>query len=144
MAGVENFDPVPFDDSEAVEFDDSPVPAGDYELRLVGASGGTYKTGTPKVGWEFLITEGEYEGRRLWHDTPTTGRGAGMFKAVVISFGYDFDEWFEGVGRQIDPPALAGLIGEETTARVRVNTPDEEVLEQYPNARPRNEVQRFL
>lgn len=144
MSGVDNFDPLPFDDSEAVEFDDSPVPDDDYELRLVGAKGGQSRAGNPKVSWEFMVADGEFEAKRIWHDTPTTGRGAGMFKAVVSAFGYDFDEWVASIGNQITPPALAGLVGETTTARVRTDVPTEETLEKYPNAKPRNKIVRFL
>lgn len=138
---------VPFDDSESVEFDNSPVPADDYELMLVGAKTGTSAAGNPKVEWEFKIVDDptvEYNERRIWHTTPTTGRGAGMFKAVLSGFGYDASEYLSDFGGLVTPEALAGLVGETTTGRVDIEVPDKETLKQYPNAKERNKIRRFL
>lgn len=144
MAGVENFDPVPFDDGEEVVFNNDPIPEGEYTLKLVGAKGGKYGTGNPKITWELMVTEGESEGRRLWHDTPTTGKGVGITKAVVKALGYDWDEWFTSVDRVLGPEALASLIGNDGRAKVTINVPNDETLEKYPNAKPRNEIKRWF
>lgn len=139
------FESVEFDDSEAVEFDNSPVPDADYTLQLADFRVGKSQAGNPKVTWEFKVVEDpEFNERRIWHDTVTTGRGAGMFKAVLSGFGYDANEYLAEFGGRITFEALAGLIGERTTGRVRTDTPDESTLAKYPNAKPRNKVVRFL
>lgn len=141
----EFFDEIPFDDSEEVVFDNTPVPDEDYTLQLEKAEARKSKAGNPKVSWEFKVVEDdEYGNRRIWHDTPTTGRGAGMFKAVVSGMGYDFDEWFESVGRKLTAEALISLTGERVTARVRTEVPSKETLEKFPNAKERNKINRFL
>ncbi len=135
---------VPFDDSESVEFDNSPVEDGTYTLMLAGAVVGKSKTNNPKVDWEFKVIDHEtYNERRIWHTTPTTGRGAGMFTAVLRAFGYDdvadYLKPFGGVSNE----ALAGLVGESADARIGTDTPTAETLEKWPNAVPRNKVKRF-
>lgn len=139
------FDPIPFDDSEAVTFDDSPIPAGDYTLQLEDFEVGESQAGNPKVTWEFkVVDDQEYNERRIWHDTVTVGRGAGMFKAVISGFGYDPNEYMAQFGNSVTFEALAGLVGERALARVKIEEPTDEVLERYPNASPRNRIARFL
>ncbi len=88
------FEPLPYDDSEAVEFDNSPVPEGDYVVQLNDFRTGTSQAGNAKVTWEFkIVDDDEFSERRIWHDTVTTGRGAGMFKGVISAFGYDANEY---------------------------------------------------
>lgn len=138
---------IPFDDSEAFEFDNSPVPESDYELMLVGAKTGTSAAGNPKVDWEFKVVDDpteELNERRIWHTTPTTGRGAGLFKAVLSGFGYDATEYLSDFGGLVSPEALAGLVGEVASCRIDIETPDENTLKKYPNAKPRNRIRRFL
>ena len=135
---------IPFDDSEAVSFDDSPIPDGDYTLMLVNGAIGQSKAGNPKVDWEFkVIDSDDFSERRIWHTTPTTGRGSGMFSAVLSAFGYDAREYVEPFGG-VTNEALAGLVGESTDARIKTDTPSDETLEQWPNARARNKVAKFL
>lgn len=139
------FDPLPYDDSEAITFDNSPVPDADYTLQLVDFRTGTSQAGNSKITWEFKVVEDpEYAERRIWHDTVTTGRGAGMFKAVLSGFGYDANEYLGEFGGRITFEALAGLVGERADARVKTDVPDEATLDKYPNAKPRNKVVRFL
>lgn len=134
---------IPFDDGDAVSFDDSPIPEDTYTLMLVAGTIGQSKAGNPKVDWEFKVIDNEdYGERRIWHTTPTTGRGAGMFTAVLKAFGYEVREYLEPFGG-VTNEALAGLVGESADAKVGIDVPDDETLEQYPNAKPRNKVRRF-
>ena len=135
---------IPFDDGDAVSFDNTPVPDGDYELMVVSGVIGQSKAGNPKVDWEFKVIDSEgYNERRIWHTTPTTGRGAGMFSAVISAFGYETQEYLEPFGG-VTNEALAGLVGESATVRVGTDTPTAETLAKWPNAVPRNKVRRFL
>ena len=134
---------IPFDDGDAVSFDDSPIPEDTYTLMLVAGTIGQSKAGNPKVDWEFKVIDHEdYGERRIWHTTPTTGRGAGMFTAVLKAFGYEVREYLEPFGG-VTNEALAGLVGESADTKVGIDVPDDETLEQYPNAKPRNKVRRF-
>ena len=140
------FEPIPFDDSEAIEFDDSPAPEADYELQVSEAKAGTSKAGNPKIDWAFRIVEDfdGHDGKYVWHTTPTTGRGAGMFKAVIKALGYDFAEWLDEAGGMITPESLLSLYGERVSARIKIDVPTEEVIAAYPNAKERNKIHRFL
>lgn len=134
---------IPFDDGDAVSFDDSPIPEDTYTLMLVAGTIGLSKAKNPKVDWEFKVIDHEdYGERRIWHTTPTTGRGAGMFTAVLKAFGYEVREYLEPFGG-VTNEALAGLVGESADAKVGIDVPSDETLEQYPNAKPRNKVRRF-
>ncbi len=136
---------IPFDDSESVAFDNSPVPEDDYTLMLVAGTIGESQTGNPKVDWEFKVIDNEEFGeRRIWHTTPTTGRGAGMFSAVLNAFGYDDVGEYVGQFGGVTNEALAGLVGESTTARIGIDVPNDETMKAYPSARPRNKVRRFV
>lgn len=142
---AEPFEPLEYDDSEAVEFDNSPVPDGDYTLQLVDFRTKKSQKGNPMVTWEFKIVEdANFNERRIWHDTVTTGRGAGMFKAVVGGLGYDANEYLAEFGGKITFEALAGLIGERADGRIKTDVPSEETLANFPNAKPRNKIVRFL
>lgn len=135
---------IPIDTSEAVSFDNSPVPDNDYTLSLVKAKIGVSKAGNPKVDWEFKVVEDDdYNGRRIFHSTNTTGKAAGMFRAVIQGFGYDFDEWVATVGGKVTMEALASLYGERTIGKVRTEAVTEERKAAYPNAEPRNKITSF-
>ena len=54
------------DTEAAAEF--APVPADRYQCRLVGGQLGKSRHGTPVFRLTFEITEGEYDGRRVWHN----------------------------------------------------------------------------
>lgn len=139
------FDPVPFDDSEEVEYNDDPVPASDYALQMEDFEVGESQAGNPKVTWTFkVVDDEEHAGRYIWHDTVTIGKGVGMFKAVISAFGYDPNEYLAQFGNQVTFDALAGLMGERGVARVGIDEPDEETKERYPNASPRNVIKRWL
>lgn len=138
------FEPLPLDTSEAVSFDNSPVPDGDYELQLVNARGGKSGAGNPKIDWEFKVVENDaFNEKRIFHTTVTTGKGAGMFQAVIEALGYDFEEWQAAAGGQVTYEAIASLFGERATAKVKTDEPTAETLAKYPNAKPRNKISRF-
>jgi hypothetical protein len=77
------------------------------------------------------------------HTTPTTGKGAGLFEAVIGALGYDFDEWKSATGGQVTYEGIASLFGERCSARVKTDTPNAETLTKFPNAKPRNKIARF-
>lgn len=141
---VEHFDALPVDTSEAIEFDNSPFEEGTYTLKLTGARGRTSQAGNPVVTWEFTVMSGDAEGRKVWHDTVTTGAGSGMFRAVINSFGYEFEEVMEDAGNRVTPALLAGFIGDEVDALIYIDTPDEDTLAKYPNATPKNRIRKFV
>ena len=136
---------IPFNDDDSIAFDNTPIPDGTYTLMLVAGAIGQSKAGNPKVDWEFkVIDHDEYGERRIWHTTPTTGRGAGMFSAVLKAFGYeDVGEYLAPFGG-VSNEALAGLVGESADARIGTDTPTPETLENWPNAVARNKVKRFV
>lgn len=143
MSTNQTFDPIPFDDSESPDLS-VPVPANEYDVFVTKAFGAYSKKGNPQVRWQLKIDGGEYNGRIIFHDTPTTGRGAGLTRAVVKGLGVDFDDWFERQGRQITPDGLNELIGERALVDVRIDEPTEELLAQYPDAKPRNKIVKFI
>ena len=66
-----------------------------------------------------------------------------MFTAVLKAFGYDVREYLEDFGG-VTNEALAGLVGEEASARIGIDVPSEETKKVYSNAKERNKIRRFV
>jgi len=67
------------DFSEAQE----PITAGEYKVRVTGCEQKTSQKGAPYLRWElttFASEEPKDDGRKMWHTTMISGRGAGMLK----------------------------------------------------------------
>jgi hypothetical protein len=52
-----------------------PIPAGRYQAKITDgelreAGPNAKHTGSEYINWEFTISEGEYESRKLWQNTP--------------------------------------------------------------------------
>lgn len=82
------------------ESSDKPVPPGTYSARILEGKPETSKSkGTPMVAWTLeLFGSPEINGRRMWHRTPITGRGAfrlqEIYKAATgepLAEGMQFD-----------------------------------------------------
>ncbi len=95
----------PFDlgelgDLDSVEDNDfSPIPPGDYCLRLADlkvskVKGGKHE-GCSQWEWEIHVASGELKGRKLWHRTPLTKSLMWKVKQTVTAFGI----WKEGEGQ---------------------------------------------
>ena len=66
----------------------SPVPKGTYECRLLsGELRNSPQKGTPGYKLTFEITEGDYSGRKVWHDIWLTPAAMPMAKRDLARFG---------------------------------------------------------
>lgn len=85
------------DFSEATSF--SAFPNGTFKCRVVNVEHKKSQAGNDMLNWQFEIVENsEYvdpadgstqnrKGRRLFRNTPTTGKGAGFLKEVLVGIG---------------------------------------------------------
>jgi hypothetical protein len=64
-----------------------PLPKGEYIARIVDGTAATAKTGTLSYKLEFRVLEGEYTGRRFWHDVWITDRAMSMAKRDLLKLG---------------------------------------------------------
>lgn len=86
--------------TEATDF--APIPDGTYCVRVneEPTSFVAESSGTPCLKWEFTLTEEEgqeeYAGRKLWRNTPLTGKGSGFTKDVLTALGVPFSEIGDG------------------------------------------------
>ena len=88
------------DFSEAVES----LPAGEYPVRVVGCEQKDSKAGNVYLNWTletFGKSSEQLNGRKVFHTTPITGKGAGILKAFVKACGME-------VGGSFDTEELMG------------------------------------
>lgn len=64
---------------------------GEYPVRVTNAEVKFSKTsGAPYVRWELEVfgkSDDSLNGRKTWHNTPTTGKGAGILKSFLEACG---------------------------------------------------------
>ncbi len=94
--------PIEVDLSEVVDG----FPQGDYNVNVVNAEQKTSKAGNSYIRWQFTVfnhPEPKYNGQAIWHNTPTSGKGAfrlvQLWKAAMGS---------ELKGATLDPSAIMG------------------------------------
>lgn len=67
--------------------DYAPLPSGEYMARLIDGATHTAKTGTPAFKLTFEVRDGEYAGRRVWHDIWLTESALSMAKRDLGKLG---------------------------------------------------------
>ncbi|MDD4722675.1 MAG: hypothetical protein PHR07_08030 [Acidaminococcaceae bacterium] len=113
------------DFTEAVEFDNTPAPAGIYPAVIDASETGEIKygkeKGTPYFKLNFIITqEGDFEGKKLSNNYMLAGKGTGNLKRLLSTFGLYTDD--QGTKIKFNPASLHNL---ECRIRVAVrNLPD--------------------
>lgn len=123
-----------FADVGDVEF--NPVPRGKYVARVTGGeirvSGENAKNpGSEYINWEFTISEGEFEDRKLWSNTSLLPQALFGLKRLLASTGKWGNDDLEGeLDFEIDD-----LLGEEVGLSV--------AIKQY-NSEDRNEIKSFM
>ncbi len=90
-----------WDETEAAP-DYAPVPAGNYDVRLVKMHSGVSGHGTPCVNMEFRILEGDYAGRSLRHTIYLSPKALRYAKRDLAKLGMTSME-------QVDGPTPKGL-----------------------------------
>ncbi len=81
----------------------APLPPGEYVFRLLRGELFASRQGTPGYKLTLEVTEGEYEGRRCWHDVWLTPAALPMAKRDLGKIGIvDID--------QLDRPLPAGIL----------------------------------
>lgn len=86
------------------------LPDDAYPCKVLSISAPKQGAKSKYVEWVFQVTEGEFEGAKIYNNTPVTGKGAGMF----------VDAWNRVMGTDFDVDQLEDLdidtddaIGEE-------------------------------
>lgn len=85
----------------------SPVPKGDYHLKIIEVREGTTKNGDPNANIKLSI-EG-YVGKNVWHNIsflPANSPGAGISKHWLHSIGQPF----EGDDVDVEPQDWIGIV----------------------------------
>jgi hypothetical protein len=85
----------------AAEF--APLPSGEYTFRILAGELRTAKTGTPGYKLTLEVTEGEFAGRRTWHDFWLTEAALPMTKRDLAKIGVTTLE-------QLEQPLPAGIL----------------------------------
>lgn len=105
--------------------DFTPIPKGEYVLRIKKTDEKKNKNGDPMVGVQLIVEEGDYKGRSIWHNVsfPEKGaKGSGMAKHWLHAIGQPYE------GKvKVDPKEWHGLIRCE-------------VIETEYNGKPKNEI----
>jgi hypothetical protein len=83
--------------------DFAPLPPGEYTFRVLTGELFTAKKGTPGHKLTLEVTEGEYEGRRAWHDLWLTAPALPMTKRDLAKIGVTTLE-------QLERPLPAGIL----------------------------------
>ena len=69
---------------DAVEF--TPLPAGTYKARIVDCKEWQSKAANPMAKWTLKTFGSEtknHNDQNIWHNTPLTGKGAGILKQFI-------------------------------------------------------------
>ena len=101
------------------------LPAGEYVAHVVDGAFMTAKTGTPGYKLTFRVLEGEYAGRRVWHDLWLTEAAMPMAKRDLAKLGVTSLD-------QLDKPLPRGI-----RCRVRL------ALRRDDDGREHNQVRSF-
>jgi hypothetical protein len=81
----------------------APLPRGEYTFRILSGQLWTSKNGTPGYKLTLEVTEGEYEGRRIWADFWLTPAALPMTKRDLTKIGITSLE-------QLDQPPPEGIL----------------------------------
>lgn len=113
-----------FNQAKAAD-DFAPLPRGEYIARIIDGALSTAKTGTPSYKLTFQVVEGEYAGRRFWHDIYLTEAAIPMAKR-------DLGKLAVTDLAQLDSPLPAGI-----KCKVQL------ALRKEEDGTDRNKVKRF-
>jgi hypothetical protein len=91
----------------AAEF--APLPRGDYTFRILSGEGFTAKSGTHGYKLTLEVAEGEFGGRRTWHDFWFTPDALPYTKRDLAKIGLAADT-LEDMVRQLDRPLPPGIL----------------------------------
>jgi len=72
----------------------TPAPEGDYTLEITGAEEKESKKGSPMANVALEISEGEYKGKKLWHNVtflPKSETASGIAKHFLHAIGEPHD-----------------------------------------------------
>ncbi len=83
--------------------DFAPLPPGEYTFRILCGELTTSKRGTPGYKLTLEVTEGEYEGRRAWHDVWLTHAALPLAKRDLTKLGVTALE-------QLEQPLPSGIL----------------------------------
>ena len=77
-----------FESTEAAQDRSDPIPRGRYELALEGADfGKSQQKGTPCIVLVLMVTSGDHEGRKIWHQLWLTENAMAWTKRDLAKFG---------------------------------------------------------
>jgi len=99
--GGDDFDNL-WDSTEAAD-DRGPIPAGTYESRILSGERFTARSGTHGYKITFEVRDGEFQGRRVWHDLWLSRAALPYSKRDLAKIGVTRPE-------QLDEPIPPGIV----------------------------------
>jgi len=76
---------------DEVESGFEPLPAGNYPVRISKVEQRHGKE-APYLAWEFTITEGEYQGRKLFTNTSLAPQSLWNLKRLLVAAGFEWED----------------------------------------------------
>ncbi len=71
----------------------APLPKDLYHVRVTGCEAKrSSDKGNPYLEWKFVVTEGEYENRKVWHNTSLLPQSLWSLKRLLLALGFDADD----------------------------------------------------
>jgi len=94
--------------------DFTPLPDGDYDCRLQNIEERTTKSGDEMWGLEFVVTSGQYEGRKIFDNMPFSEKALGRVKLICSRLGLDTSKpMFLRPSMLLDRKCIVTVIQEE-------------------------------
>ena len=81
----------------------TPLPPGYYQAEVVQCEIKKSQAGNDYVSWGFQITEGEYSGRKAWHNSSLLPQSLWSFKKTLVALGFPKEDLAGEI--QFDPAA---------------------------------------
>ena len=82
----------------------TPLPPGYYQAEVVQCEIKQSQSGNDYVSWGFSVTEGDYSGRKAWHNSSLLPQSLWSFKKTLVALGFPKED-LEGE-IQFDPAAV--------------------------------------
>lgn len=91
-------------DMTGVQTSPTPLPPGYYQAEVVQCEVKKSAAGNDYISWGFNITEGDYAGRKAWHNSSLLPQALWSFKKVLIALGFPKEDLAGEI--QFDPAAV--------------------------------------
>jgi len=132
---------VSFEDTEVRSF--APLPVGRYDSKVTNAQymPESQRSGEPMIAWEYTVDGGEYDGRKVFHNTSLQPEAKWSTQRTLLALGMTKEE-IDALEWDTDDPStiqstLDGLLEKECVVAVGHRMFEGEKRQQFRNIYPR-------